>query len=83
MPEKSPDEKVRRMLVNSYETARELLEYKLYQILKPLESQEQVAVHNDIMFDIQLMVGGSMKDLVEKVVNDIILVGKAEIAKDG
>jgi len=81
MAEKTPDEKVRRMLVTNYEAGPELLEYKLYQVLKPLESQEQVAVHNDIMFDIQLMVGEGMKDLIEKVVHDIILAGKAEIAK--
>ena len=83
MTEKTPDEKVQRMLVNNYETARELLEYKLYQVLKPLKSQEQVAVHNDIMFDIQLMVGEGMKDLVEKIVDGIVLVGKAEVVKDG
>ena len=83
MAEKTSDKEVQSMLVTGYETACELLEYKLYQILKPLESQEQVAVHNDIMFDIQLMVGEGMKDLVEKVAADIILLGKAEVVKDG
>lgn len=83
MAEKTPDNKVRRMLVTNYEATPELLEYKLYQVLKLLETQEQVAVFNDIMFDIQLMVGEGMKDLVEKVVADIILVGKSEVVKDG
>jgi hypothetical protein len=82
MTEKPPDNKVREKLVTNYETASELLEYKLYQVLKPLETQEQVAVHNDIMFDIQLMVGEGMVDLIEKVVADIILIGKAEVAKE-
>lgn len=83
MTEKPPDKKVQQMLVTNYEVAPELLEYKLYQVLKPLETQEQIAVHNDIMFDIQLMAGEGMKDLIEKVVADIILVGKGEVAKDG
>lgn len=83
MTEKPPDKKVQQILVTNYEIAPELLEYKLYQVLKPLETQEQIAVHNDIMFDIQLMVGEGMKDLIEKVVADIILVGKGELAKDG
>lgn len=82
MAEKTPDNKVRRMLASNYEIAPELLEYKLYQVLKPLDSQEQVAVHNDIMFDIQLMVGGGMKDLIEKVATAIILIGKAEAVKE-
>lgn len=82
MAEKTPDNKVREKLVTNYEAASELLEYKLYQVLKPLKTQEQVAVHNDIMFDIQLMVGEGMVDLIEKVVADIILIGKAEVAKE-
>ena len=83
MTEKTPDEKVQRMLVNNYETAPELLEYHLCEVFKILETQDDVAGHNRVIFDIQLMVGEGMKDLVEKVVNDIILIGKAEVVKDG
>ena len=75
--------KARKILVENYAIAPELLEYKLFQVIKPLDNDVQVAVHNDIMFDVQLMVGNAMKELVEKFAQAIILIGRAEVLKDG
>lgn len=77
-----PNTKVRQMLIDGYSTAPKLLEYKLYQVFKILSNQEQVAVHNDILDDVKLMVGVGIKDLVEKVAQEIINVGKAEMLKE-
>lgn len=77
-----PATKVRKTLINGYSIAPELLEYKLYQVFKPLSNTEQVAVHNDIMDDVSLMVGAGVKDLVEKVAQEIINTGKAEMMKE-
>ncbi len=77
-----PDNKVRKILVEGYIKSPELLEYKLYQIFKTLSNPEQVAIHNDIMDDVKLIVGGGIKNLVEKVTNVIILEGRAELLKE-
>jgi len=74
--------KARRTLVEGYDTSPQLLEYKLFQIFTNLTSQEQVAVFNDIMDDIQIMVGESKTILVEKIARAIINTGMAEMMKE-
>lgn len=77
-----PFKKVRQDIVLGYSKSPELLECRLYQIFKTLSNQEQVAVHNDIMDDVKLMVGEGIKDLIEKVAQEIINTGKAEMVKE-
>jgi len=72
----------RKILIEGYSKSPELLEYKLLQVLKTLTGPEQVAVHNDIMDDINLIVGDGKEDLVQKVAGEIILTGKAELLKE-
>ena len=75
-------EPARKTLIEGYAKSPELLEYKLYQIFKPFTNPEQVAVYNDIMDDVILIVGERIKELVEKVAAEIILAGRAEMLKD-
>lgn len=75
-------ESPRKTLIYSYSVAPRLLELRLYQIFRQLENPEQVAVHNDIMDDINVMVGEGLEGLVEKVAQEVINVGKAELVKE-
>lgn len=75
-------ESPRKTLIYGYSVAPRLLELRLYQIFRPLDNPEQVAVHNDIMDDINVMVGEGIKGLVEKIAQEIINVGKSEIMKE-
>lgn len=77
----SDKEEARKILVDNYETAPQLLEYKLYQVLKVLESPEQVAVFNDIMCDIETMVGDAKEDMVKRIARNIIHTAKADMLK--
>ena len=72
----------RKILIEGYSKSPELLEYKLLQVFKSLSNPEQVAVYNDIMDDISLIVGDGLKDLVEKIASEIVLAGGAELLKE-
>ena len=79
---KTPDNKARRTLVDGYAKSPELLEYKLYQVFEGLKGEAQIAVHNDITFDIRLMIGDGLKKFVEDVVQSILNVSQSELNKE-
>lgn len=72
----------RKTIIEGYCKSPELLEYKLFQVFKSLANPEQVAVHNDIMDDISLIVGDGLTDFVVKVADEIVLAGRAELLKE-
>lgn len=78
----TPDNKARRILVDGYTKSPELLEYKLYQVFDSLNSEAKVAVHNDINFDIGLMVGDGREKLVQEVAQSILNISKSELLKE-
>lgn len=82
MVKTKPDNRARTALVEGYTKSPELLEYKLYQVFTKLGSDAMVAVHNDIITDIEVMAGGGLKKLVEEIAQSIINVSKAELLKN-
>ncbi len=74
--------KEQSILVKNYSIAPELLEYKLYQVFKPLNTPDQVAVFNDVIQDIGFIVGGNIGRLAKDVAGLIIQAGKEDMMKE-
>lgn len=74
--------KEQSILVKNYNLAPQLLEYKLYQVLKPLSTSDQVAVFNDVIQDIQYIVGGNIGRLAKDIAGLIIQAGKEDMMKE-
>lgn len=77
-----PKNKIRRTLVDGYSKSPELLEFKLQQVFGVLANDAAVAVHNNSIEDIVIMVSGGQDELVEKVAQVILNVSKAEFLKE-
>ena len=69
------------ILVKNYDLAPQLLEYKLYQVFKKLETSDQVAVFNDVIQDIGFIIGGNIERLATDVARLIIQAGKEDMMK--
>ncbi len=74
--------KEQSILVKNYDLAPQLLEYKLYQVFKLLKTPDQIAVFNDVIQDIEFIIGGNIERLATDVARLIIQAGKEDMMKE-
>ena len=69
----SDETKIREILSKAYSNAgKEFLAYRLTKVLARLEKAEDVALHNDVMTELDMMVlpehtGELLKDIADKI----------------
>lgn len=67
----------REILSNAYNNAgREFLAYRLTYVFKQVETPEDIALHNNVMTELDVMAGSHTKDLFLDIADRILMYSK-------
>lgn len=67
----------RKIISDAYNNAgSEFLAYRLTQVFAKIETQNDIALHNDVMREIDLMVQGSVEELLKDIADRILLYSR-------
>ena len=69
--------KDREILANAYNNAgREFLAYRLTRVFAQIKTQDDMALHNDVMAELDVMTGENVNELLKGIADLILMYSK-------